>query len=156
MGKKISVGLTQKGARSCGSCTKCCEGWLTANIHGEEMYPGKPCQLVEIDKGCSDYENRPESPCKTFVCMWRADERLPEEFSPKNTGSIVTVQAIGNIEYLALGFAGEEVKADFLSWFVTFCVGQQLNAEWKVNGKSNMLGSPEFVSAMTIRNNTST
>ena len=29
--------------KECGTCTKCCEGWLGANIKGHEMYPGKPC-----------------------------------------------------------------------------------------------------------------
>lgn len=155
MSKKVPVGITVKGARSCGSCTKCCEGWLTADINGQEMYPGKPCYLVEIGKGCSDYENRPESPCKTFMCMWRADENLPEEFSPNNTGNIVTMQNIGGIEYLALNYAGQELKPDFLSWFVTFAVGNQMNAEWVVNGQGHMVGSREFISAMTIRRNTS-
>ncbi len=155
MGKKVSVGLTVKGQRSCGSCTKCCEGWLTADINGQAMYPGKPCYLVELGKGCSDYENRPDSPCKSFECMWRADDRLPEEFSPLNTGNIVTVQNISGIEYFSLTFAGEEVKTDFLSWFVSFVVGHQQNAEWLVNGKRHMMGTPDFIRAMTIRDNTS-
>lgn len=153
---KVEVGIGKKGARSCGSCTKCCEGWLTANIHGEEMYPGKACQFCEVDKGCSDYENRPENPCKTFVCMWRAEEFVPEEFSPKETGNIITAQRIGNIEYLSLVYAGKEVQTDFLSWFVSFCVGRQLNAEWVVNGKAYLIGSHEFVTDMRIRSNTAT
>ena len=56
--------------RQCGTCTKCCEGHLVGTINGKEMYPGKPCYLLQIGKGCSDYENRPEEPCKAFNCQW--------------------------------------------------------------------------------------
>jgi len=153
---KVEVGIGKKNERSCGSCTKCCEGWLTANINGEEIYPGKPCSIVNADKGCSDYENRPESPCKTFMCMWRANDWIPEEFSPAKTGNILTSQRIGNIDYLSLVYAGKEVDTEYLSWFFSFCVARQLNAEWVVNGKVYLIGSHEFVNDITIRNNTAT
>jgi hypothetical protein len=76
---------------------------------------------------------------------------VPIEFSPKNTGQIVTVQSIEGIEYLVLAFAGKEVQPDFLSWFVTFAVGRQLNVEWSINGQLYALGSGAFMEARARR-----
>ena len=148
---KVSIGIGKKGMRSCGTCTKCCEGWLMATIAGEEMYPGKPCQLLDPGKGCSDYKNRPEDPCKTFNCMWRVDHNLPKEFSPQDTGVIVTTQNVNGIDYLAAVYAGKEIEADFLSWFVAYCVSRRINFEWTIRGQALYIGSDEFKFAMDQR-----
>jgi hypothetical protein len=147
---KVSLSLG-KSERTCADCTKCCEGWLPANILGEEMFPGKPCQFVAPDVGCTIYKDRPKEPCKTFECSWRATDYVPLEFSPKNTGQIVAVQKLEEIDYLAMAFAGKEVEPDFLSWFVTFAVGRQLNIEWSINGQLYALGSPAFMEARVRR-----
>jgi hypothetical protein len=76
---------------------------------------------------------------------------VPLHFSPKNTGQIVAVQQLEGVEYLAMAFAGKEVEPDFLSWFVTFAVGRQLNVEWSVNGQLYALGSPAFMEARARR-----
>jgi len=147
---KVSLNLG-KNSRSCAGCTKCCEGWLSANILGEDMFPGKPCQFVAPDVGCTIYKKRPEDPCKTFECSWRATDYVPIEFSPVNTGQIVTPQRIDGIDYLSMVFAGKEVQPDFLSWFVTFAVGRQLNVEWSINGEIYALGSVAFMEARARR-----
>lgn len=145
---KVGLSIGRKNERSCGTCTKCCEGWLVADIKGITMEPGKPCHLVEIGKGCSDYKNRPETPCKTFSCMWKAEKALPEQFSPEKTGVIITVQSVAGIDYLAAAYAGQEIQTDFLSWFVAYCVSGKLNFEWVVNGQAIYIGSDEFTAAM--------
>ena len=144
----ISLG---KPSRSCGDCTKCCEGWLSATIKGEDMYPGKPCQFVEPGVGCKIYKNRPKDPCKTFECIWRATDYIPEKFSPNNTGQMVVSQQLYGIDFLVMAYAGKEVEPEFLSWFVAFAVARQLNIEWSVNGVLYALGSPEFMQARQRR-----
>jgi len=48
-------------------------------------------------------------------------------------------------------FAGKEVEPKFLSWFVAFAVGRQLNVEWSIDGQLYALGSPEFMEARARR-----
>jgi hypothetical protein len=144
---KVSLKLGKKGARSCDGCTKCCDGWLVANIAGEEMYPGKPCKFVEQGVGCTIYDNRPEKLCEAFECSWKASNFVPEKFSPKNTGQILSHQTIDGIDYLLMSYAGTRIDAEFLSWFVTYVVGNQLNAAWEVDGEWHLLGTPMFVQA---------
>lgn len=147
---KVSLSLG-KSDRTCADCTKCCEGWLSANILGEDMFPGKPCQFVAPGVGCTIYKDRPKDPCKTFECSWRATDYVPLEFSPAATGQIVVAQRLDGIDFLSMVFAGEEVQPNFLSWFVSFAVGRQLNVEWSINGQLYALGSPDFMEARVRR-----
>lgn len=148
---KVSLNLGVKNNRSCEGCTRCCEGWLNANIKGEEMYPGKPCQFVDIGVGCTIYKNRPKDPCKTFMCMWRADMRMPEHFKPSEINALVSQQSINNIPYLAAVETGHKMDSEFLSWFLSYVVSNQINAEWHVEEKSFFIGSREFGQAMEFR-----
>jgi hypothetical protein len=147
---KVSLSLG-KSDRTCADCTKCCEGWLSANILGEDMFPGKPCQFVTPDVGCTIYKDRPKDPCKTFECAWRATDYIPLEFSPVNTGQIVVPYQLDGIDFLSMVFAGKEVDPKFLSWFVTFAVGRQLNVEWSIDGQLYALGSQDFMEARARR-----
>ncbi len=115
------------------------------------MYPGKPCQFVEVGVGCSIYKDRPKEPCKLFECSWKASDFVPEQFSPKNTGQLLCAQRIDNIDYLCSVYAGKEIQPDYLSWLVGFAVARQLNVEWFVDGMSYALGSPDFLRARERR-----
>jgi uncharacterized cysteine cluster protein YcgN (CxxCxxCC family) len=107
--------------RSCGTCTKCCEGWLSSNIRGHRMYPGKPCFFVEIGKGCTDYENRPAMPCKVFNCEWIKNVKLPEEFKPNNIGFIIQKKYLKKSEYYSLVPASQTIVVENIknisNWF---------------------------------------
>lgn len=146
----INLNLSKKGSRSCEGCTACCEGWLTANIKGEEMYPGKPCQFVEQGVGCTIYKDRPHDPCKTFKCMWRDTDAqiMPDEFKPSLVKSIVTRQSGNGMDYLVLTECGEKPLPEVVSWFVTFAVSRGMNAKWTVDDKPFWMGSPEFSQMM--------
>lgn len=152
----INLNLSKKGtpARSCEGCTACCEGWLVANIHGEEMYPGKPCQFVEKGVGCSIYKDRPKDPCKDFRCMWRDTDSqiMPDEFKPSEVGSMVVRQNIDGVDFLTLVECGVKPLPEVLSWFITFGVANGLNLEWKVDGKAYWMGNPHFNEIMFQRN----
>ena len=81
--------LPAKPTRECGTCTACCDGWLTANINGEAVAPGKPCRH-STPGGCAIYATRPQYPCRDFVCGWkRWDSTLPDWMRPNECGAIV-------------------------------------------------------------------
>jgi hypothetical protein len=147
---KVTLSLG-RNRRSCEECTKCCEGWLTAEINGKMMYPGNPCEFVQSGVGCSIYKNRPKEPCKIFECSWKASDFVPIEFNPKAIGQVISTQVIEGIPYMLMSYAGKEVTAEMLSWFVTFVIGRQLNAEWSVGDKVHAIGSPDFISARNRR-----
>lgn len=147
---KIAINIG-RNKRTCADCTKCCEGWLPADINGQIIYPGKPCSFVEPGVGCTAYKSRPKEPCKTFECSWRSSDFVPEEFSPKVTGQIISTQVVDGVPYLAMSYAGGELTVELLSWFVSFVVGRQLNAEWHVGDKQFTLGSPEFIASLRRR-----
>lgn len=149
---KIALPISKKDkGRSCGDCTKCCEGWLVATIHGEEMSPGKPCQFVDPGVGCKIYKNRPKDPCKMFSCMWKAVEDVPEEFQPSKSGIILHYQEVDGIKFLNASEAGNEISSLMLSWFVSYCVANQVNAHWTADGKDFWMGRPDFNEAMNRR-----
>jgi hypothetical protein len=136
-----------KNARTCEGCTKCCDGWLAAKIEDQQLQPGSPCKYVDCGVGCTIYNDRPEEVCSTFQCGWKDGEVVPEQFSPKEIGQIITVQQLEEMEYILVAYAGKEIASDFLSWLVTFAVARQLNVEWSVNGQPHMLGSQTFIEA---------
>jgi len=148
---KISLSLSKKNDRSCGDCTRCCEGWLSATIKGEDMYPGKPCQFVEVGVGCNIYKNRPKNPCKTFECMWKSDAIVPEEFKPSKVASLIAKQEVNGIGYLSLVECGEKIDSEVLSWFTIYCLSNLANAFWTVDGKPYWMGDPEFNAEMDKR-----
>ena len=69
-------------SRTCLPCTECCRGALEANYNGVDIGFNKPCEHV-TDKGCGIGDNRPDDPCKSYLCSWVADEKLlPSELRP--------------------------------------------------------------------------
>jgi hypothetical protein len=148
---KIPLFIKGGNSKSCEGCTKCCEGYLTADINGEEIGPGKPCKACVKDSGCSIYKDRPKDPCRSFECFWRASEVMPKEFKPSEVGVIVTSQQIDGIPYLVLNEAGNQVSVDVLSWFVKHAVDRQLNIEWQIGNVYHAMGSREFNMALARR-----
>ena len=43
--------MQAESARSCGTCTACCDGWLRIEVRGHQVRPGKPCPF-RIQHGC--------------------------------------------------------------------------------------------------------
>jgi hypothetical protein len=127
--------------RSCGECTKCCDGWLAGNIKGHQMYPGQPCFFVTKD-GCSDYENRPQEPCKKFECLWKSQpEIFPAWMRPDRVGGIFTSQKIQGVEFVYLVECGTKLDYSALSWLVQKMVDGTIKS-------INYMDAPEFVAAM--------
>ena len=76
-------------ARHCGGCTACCDGWLRIEVSGHEVRPGKACPF-RIEHGCSIYEQRPQHPCREFICGWLVPSSpLPEWMRPDKSDLIL-------------------------------------------------------------------
>ena len=136
-------------ARECGTCTKCCEGWLPTNIKGHEVSHGKPCFFVEINKGCSIYKDRPQDPCKRYSCTWLVNENMPEEFKPEKSG--VIMHWVIKEKFWVLVQAPNNPTSHFLSWAINFAMSKKENILWFVDDKSWWIGDMNFCKEMELR-----
>ena len=138
--------------RECGACTKCCEGYLIANIRGIPIGNGKPCMFVDIGKGCKDYENRPQDPCKSFECGWIAIDEMPEEFKPSISGVIMTRYKNNGNPYIRLNKAPNNPTEQYLTWAVIYAVNNNYNLIWAVDNKNWWIGNENFLNQMMVEN----
>ena len=101
--------------RSCGTCKKCCEGWLTGQAYGFEFRANKPCAFLGVS-GCNIYSNRPYNPCKTFQCEWTINHSLPEWLKPDRSNAIISQRTIGDYTFLMIVPAGSAVSKRMHEW----------------------------------------
>ncbi len=136
--------LKDTQTRSCGNCTSCCDGTLSANIRGHEMSPGVPCFFVQLNKGCSDYENRPDDPCKTYMCEWLAESFVPIEWKPDKIGWLITKIRTDNFTYLKLMPSGNFPNQEHIDWFKKYLKDNDLNGAWYTESGLFWQGSDYF------------
>ena len=106
--------------RQCNGCTKCCDGTLSANIRGHEMYPGKPCFFLDdLNNRCSDYENRPYQPCKVFRCGWLQDDdnSIPEWMKPDISNVLILSKLFDGKKIFTLRQCGSNIEPKTIAWF---------------------------------------
>lgn len=115
--------------RTCDGCTKCCEGWLAADIDGHFMQPGIPCYFLKESK-CTIYSTRP-TVCKEFLCAWMLDERLDEDLKPDKIHQIITYSNVDGIEWYEIVEAGEKISPEVLKRIIDFANNNQLNLKYK-------------------------
>lgn len=127
--------------RSCGECTKCCDGWLAGRVLGENMYPGKPCRFVASGIKCSIYQNRPEDPCKTYYCEWLINDEIPEWMKPSEINIIIdsSTDAEGN-KFYYLTDADYSVDENTLKNVIDFFRKNNKTLVWQQNKKYNVIG----------------
>lgn len=146
----IEIGMPGVGkpARSCGSCTMCCEGTLTGKALGFDFYPGSPCGAVELGKGCTRYEERP-SMCRDFECVWKRDSTYPSWMKPSAVNALATIQEVEGIEYATL-IESPYQKTDTATVlaFVQWAHDRYGNVKVDINGGWRYFGTPEFCDAM--------
>ena len=137
--------------RRCGECTACCDGWMVGTIYGHEMKPGVPCHFVR-EGGCSIYDQRPEKPCRTFVCGWLApDSPFPEEYRPDRLGVIIArIQWRDRPAYL-LRAAGRDPDERLLDWMRQYSVSTGHPFFYEQAGKKYGFGPAEFQQEMSLR-----
>ena len=134
--------------RSCGTCTKCCEGYLQGNALGHSFYRGKPCHFLAIGKGCSVYAKRPVDPCQKYKCAWLIDENIPEWMKPELVNTIVDFREIEGEQYICLTEAGEQISSKVLTWFIHYVLKNKLNFLWHLDGGINYIGNEKFLEIM--------
>jgi hypothetical protein len=78
-------------------------------------------------------------------CFWQIEKAVPEKFKPEDIFAYITVENINGLGFLKATEIDKDFDTEFLSWFVTFCVGKNLNAFWKTKAEPFCIGSPEFV-----------
>lgn len=131
--------------RTCGTCTKCCEGTLHGAVNGVPFYKGMPCTHCVPSQGCSIYEERPEDPCKKFKCSWLTDYSVPEWMKPNLSGAIVHERNTKSFSFPILMPNAEDVSVNTLSWYLLWALPKYGCAVWFNSAGSRFyLGSPEF------------
>jgi len=131
--------------RSCGDCTLCCEGWLVGNVQGHEIYPGRKCHFVDVGKGCTIYDERPEM-CQKYECQWLIDKNIPEWLKPNRSDVILKVKEIHGYTYLEVTETGKKIDSEILSWlFSNLVQNVYVNIKYQVNGGWNYFGNPNFL-----------
>jgi len=144
--------------RECGNCTMCCQGWLPGKAHGHSFYSGKPCHFVDCN-GCSIYEYRPESPCKSYNCSWLVDDFFPQWFKPNESKIICNwikwkeIKSNGCViedsYYLSVIECGEKIDSKYYNWLILKQHEDKFNLFCMVDGGAVYLGENDFIQFMT-------
>lgn len=127
--------------RSCDGCTKCCDGWLWGEAHGHKFYKGRPCHFIGPN-GCTIYDKRPESPCRTFRCEWLINEDIPAWMKPDKINAIIVKRTEDNKEYYEINEAGSTLDVRVLSWFMMEMFKENATVKsikWEIEGGWNQV-----------------
>lgn len=66
---------------------------------------------------------------------------------PSDVNAILTLRRWGNLDYMDITEAGEKLRSEVLSWAVMYCLSNNINLRYSLNGGSNKIGSKEFLAA---------
>lgn len=147
----VQASLASASGRSCGTCTACCDGWMAGTIHGHEMKPGVPCHFVR-EGGCSIYDQRPESPCRTFACGWIVDgSPFPEDFRPDRLGVIIARVRWRDRPAYLLRSAPRDADPQLLAWMQAFSRRTGQPFFYEEAGEKLGYGPPAFQEDMQMR-----
>lgn len=102
-------------SQSCGSCKRCCEGWLSGEAYGQKFYPGKACAFLG-SSGCNIYPNRPYSPCQTFECKWKRSAAWPAWLRPEQSNVIFIERIHEEQEYIRGFSTSRPTKPEVFEW----------------------------------------
>jgi hypothetical protein len=150
-GRVIPLVSAPEPARSCGSCTACCDGWLAGTVHGHVMEPGTPCHFVGAG-GCTIYEQRPESPCRSFVCAWMAPgSPFPDELRPDRCGVIIANVRWRDQPAYLMRAAGRDPSPQLLVAMQRFSVQTGRPFFYEMAGEKLGFGPPLFQQDMLER-----
>jgi hypothetical protein len=131
--------------RTCGTCAKCCEGWLSGEAYGHKFFRGRPCFF--LNKTCSIYDTRPESPCRTYKCAWLDELQFPEWMKPDLVNVIINRAIYKDIKYYVLVESGSLLDVKVLSWMIQWALNNNQNLMYYIDGGVNRIGSTEFLEA---------
>jgi hypothetical protein len=140
-------------SRSCGDCSFCCDGWLSAGIWGHDMYPGKPCKFKSKDSGCGIYHQRPQL-CKDFLCLYRQDSKVPEHLKPNIIGNVMMNRELNGIPYIEIVEGFNSIDMQLIDWALDMFHKHHIDSfRYFYNGKTNFVSrNEEFTRLMTEKN----
>jgi hypothetical protein len=141
----------QRKQRECGACTACCDGWLKIEVRGHEVRPGKPCPF-SVDHRCSIYAERPQNPCREFVCGWLyPTSPLPEWMRPDKS-NLIMLPAYSFWRGIPVDFAvavGSQPKTKALEWLKTWSVQAKRCLVYEIDGERYTFGPVGFQTEFT-------
>lgn len=143
--------------RTCGTCTECCNGYLTAQVYEYQLGANNPCHFLDLcEKKCSIYENRPQL-CKDYKCAWLDMKVLiPNWMKPEYSKVIITPRNINfngkPIEFWAVIECGQTMSSEVLNWVFRTCKMLGINLTYKLNGADYYIGNEEFMQFVNERN----
>ena len=122
------------------------------------MEPGRPCMHC-TGHGCAIYPDRPEDPCRSFVCGWLQDgSPMPEELRPDRCGAIVIFNRQWQRWRIVVAIpTGPEIPHATLEWLKAYArehgipllFDLRLMQDGKYIGVKEMgYGPPDFVDAV--------
>ena len=145
--------MTSNQERSCGACTACCDGWLQIEVRGHHVEPGKPCPF-RGGQGCAIYDERPQHPCREFVCGWLATSSpLPDWMRPDKSGMIMLA---ANFMWQGLPVdvivpVGTRPKQKALAWLMQFSAERRRPLLYQLDGEWFAYGPPAFQTEISER-----
>ena len=116
------------------------------------MHPGRPCHFLrqpdqrpDDASPCAIYAERPQSPCRNFVCGWlAAGSQFPQAFRPDRVGVIiVTMRWRGRPAHVLLS-AGKDPGPEMLDWMQNHARQTGAPFFYALNGERIGFGPPEF------------
>jgi hypothetical protein len=137
--------------RTCGTCTKCCDGWLGVQVHGHWVTDGNPCLFKKEKCGCSIYQARPQT-CQDFLCGWlRDDGTLFEEWmKPEIVNFILVYFKIEEIKWYKLITTGQKLSPLMLSYVIQKAIRQNINLEYWIENTQFLIGTEEFKKCVKV------
>ncbi len=130
--------------RECGECTACCEGWAEGEIRGHRMFAGQPCHFL-AGGACTIYAERPQSPCRNFVCGWlMPGSPFPESFRPDRVGVIIVPLKWHDRPAYVLLSAGNDAGPEMLAWMQAYARASGSPFYYQQHGERLGYGPPAF------------
>jgi hypothetical protein len=137
--------------RECGPCTACCDGWVVGTIRGHEMKPGTPCHF-RGEHCCTIYAERPQEPCRSFVCGWLAPgSPFPESFRPDRLGVMILRTRWRERPAFILRSAGRDPDEALLGWMRSYSAQSGAPFFYERSGERFGFGPPQFQHEMLAR-----
>ena len=144
--------------RECGTCSECCQGWLTGKIYDYTMNQGNPCHFVDSDKCggcCTIYEQRPEM-CINYKCAWLEHTvAFPLWMRPDKSKVIVSEREVHDVttgitySFWQVKECGQNIDANVLNWVIRNSIFYMKNIQYEIGGQWHYLGSQEFITFFT-------
>ena len=145
------IALAPVEKRQCGTCTACCDGWVEGTIRGYEMKEGVACHF-RGEGCCTIYDERPQEPCRRFICGWLAGgSPFPESFRPDRLGVMVVATKWRNRPAYILRSAGRDPDEALLTWMRGFSARSGAPFFYEQNGERFGFGPPEFQHEMLVK-----